>query len=543
MQRSYRCHCSVRALESFVRDVAGLDIRQRRNITFRNLSTRAALQVRHSSPRFYSSQAQGIAGSVDDAFVPFETSTNSIKPPTIHDTPSESSSTAHTSDIQATPEPFDPNEQPGNLEDFEPEILIHEEQALTKPDPIVREARIQQLDLRDRDKAIDAIFFPDLLAQPKLKSGELDSLSQRLNIFSAPTTSVQQYPGKNARKKARRAAAENTGTLATVQEKATQTLRNTKESAVLSEAASEAKADRRSKRAAQMTDAEATLLGETTGDQEVTSESTLSSKAASKAKSKADRKAKRAALALEIQTAILEQAAQDQETADVASLIASATGPKPISKAKADKIALAIKTRKAEEKAAKKAAVEKLVEEQAAAKQAQKERNRNIDPWKVQKAALEEKFGEQNWNPRKRISPDALAGIRALHAKSPDTFSTAVLAEHFKITPEAVRRILKSKWQPSEEEAEERRERWEKRGEKKWSEMAEQGLKPPKKWRDRGVGKAGPGEVPVWKQSGKVGERWIESTDADRFIMAGEQMAEEEYDEYVEEDSIASRIL
>jgi hypothetical protein len=542
MQRSYRCHCSVRALEAFVRDVAGLDIRQRRNIIFRNLSTRSALQVRHSSPRFRAAQAHGIASSLDDHFVPFETSTHTTSATTIHATPSESSSIAHSNDIQAAPEPFDPNKEPGSSEDFEPEVLIHEDQAITKADPIVREARIQQLDLRDRDQAIDAIFFPDLLAQPKLKSGELDSLSQRLNIFSAPTTPAQQYPGKNARKKARRAA-ENTGTPTTLQKKATQTLKNTKGSAASPEAASEAKGDRQSKRAEQTTQAEATLLEETTGDREIISGSTLSSKAASKAKSKADRKAKRAALAQEIQTAILEQAAQDQETADVASLIASATGPKPISKAKADKIALAIKTRKAEEKAAKKAAVEKLVEEQAAAKEAQKERNRNMDRWKVQKAALEEKFGEQNWNPRKRISPDALAGIRALHAKSPDTFSTAVLAEHFKITPEAVRRILKSKWQPSEEEAEERRERWEKRGEKKWSEMAEQGLKPPKKWRDRGVGKAGPGEVPVWKQSGKVGERWIESTDADRFIMAGEQMAEEEYDEYVEEDSIASRIL
>jgi hypothetical protein len=516
MQRSYKCHCSVRALEAFVRDVASLDIRQRRNITFRNLSTRSALQVRHSSPRFLPSQAHDITSSLDDTFVPFETISRNVNTTTTHDNSSESLPTAHLNDILEAPEPFNPDEEPRSSEDFEPEIVIHQEQAQTKADPIVREARIQQSNLRDRDLAIDAIFFPDLLAQPKLRPSELGSLSQRLNIFSAPAP-VQQYPGKNARKKARRAA-EN------VEAPANQ-------------------GDRRAETTARVAKKEAAILQNTTRDQETTSESTLSAKAASKARAKADRKAKRAALALEVQTAILEQAAQDQETADVASLVASATGPKPISKAKAEKIALAIKTRKAEEKAAKKAAAEKLVEEQAAIKQAQKERNRSLDTWKVQKAALEEKFGEQNWNPRKRISPDALAGIRALHAKSPETFSTAVLAEHFKVTPEAVRRILKSKWQPSEEEAEERRERWEKRGEKKWTEMAEQGLKPPKKWRERGVGKAGPGEVPVWKQPGKVGERWIESTDADRFIMAGEQMAEEEYEEYVEEESIASRIL
>ncbi|KAG9688971.1 hypothetical protein KCU95_g9974, partial [Aureobasidium melanogenum] len=488
MQRSYRCPYSVRALEAFVRDVAGLEIRQRRNnISFRNLSTRSALQIRHSSPRFLPSQAHNLASSADDAFVPFEIATDK-----------SSSNTSHSNNIRETPEPFDPDQEPGSLEDFEPEITIHEEQAQTTADPIVRDARIQQSDLKDRDQAIDAIFFPDLIAQPESKSNGLDSLNQRLSIFSAPEPK-QQYPGKNARKKARRAA--EAGEIQTIPPTQTTQDSNT---AILSE---------------------------------------VSPKAVAKAKAKEDRKAKRAALRQEVQAAILEQAVQDQETADVASLIASATRPKPISQAKADKIALAIKARKAEEKAAKKAAVEKLVQEQAAAKQAKKERNRNSDRWKVQKAALEEKFGEQSWNPRKRISPDALAGIRALHAKSPEMFSTAVLAEHFKVTPEAIRRILKSKWQPTEEEAEERRERWEKRGERKWSEMAEQGLKPPKKWRERGVGKVGPGEVPPWKQPGKAGERWIQSTDADRFVMAGEQMAEEDYDEFEAEDSIASRIL
>ncbi|KAG9616998.1 hypothetical protein KCU86_g12844, partial [Aureobasidium melanogenum] len=349
MQRSYRCPCSVRALETFVRDVAGLDIRQRRNnISFRNLSTRSALQIRRSPPRFLPSQAHTLAGSVDDAFVPFETATDK-----------NSSSTAHSNTIQETLEAFDPDQEPGSLEDFEPEVTIHEEQVQTTADPIVRDAHIQQSDLKDRDQAIDAIFFPDLLAQPEPKPNGSHSLNQRLSIFSAPAPK-QQYPGKNARKKARRVA--------------------------------------------QASETQTTLPMQATQNLETTTLSAASTKAAAKAKAKADRKAKRAALAQEVQAAILEQAVQDQETADVASLIASATGPKPISQAKADKIALAIKARKAEEKAAKKAAVEKLVQEQAAAKQAKKERNRNTDRWKVQKAALEEKFGEQSWNPRKRIS-------------------------------------------------------------------------------------------------------------------------------------------
>ena len=121
--------------------------------------------------------------------------------------------------------------------------------------------------------------------------------------------------------------------------------------------------------------------------------------------------------------------------------------------------------------------------------------------WKVQKAALKEKFGETGWNPRKKLSPDAMEGIRALNAQDPDRYSGPVLAEQFKVSPEAIRRILKSKWQPSMKEAEERQVRWDRRGEKIWTQMAELGLRPPKKWREMGVGRAAPGQVPKWKHA------------------------------------------
>ena len=111
------------------------------------------------------------------------------------------------------------------------------------------------------------------------------------------------------------------------------------------------------------------------------------------------------------------------------------------------------------------------------------------EPWQTQKSALSEKFGLTGWSPRKRLSPDTLEGIRALHAQHPDKFTTPVLAAQFKVSPEAIRRILKSKWQPKAEEEEKRRQRWEKRGENIWSQMVEMGIKPPKKWRDMGVGK------------------------------------------------------
>ena len=112
-----------------------------------------------------------------------------------------------------------------------------------------------------------------------------------------------------------------------------------------------------------------------------------------------------------------------------------------------------------------------------------------IEPWGIQKNALKDKFGEQGWSPRKRLSPDALEGIRTLHSRYPATYSTPVLAEHFKVSPEAIRRILKSKWRPNEDEDEARKWRWEKRGESIWTEMSEKGIKPPKKWRQKGIGR------------------------------------------------------
>jgi hypothetical protein len=121
------------------------------------------------------------------------------------------------------------------------------------------------------------------------------------------------------------------------------------------------------------------------------------------------------------------------------------------------------------------------------------------EQWQTQKSALKEKFGDESWSPRKKLSPDTIDAIRAMHASDPERFNTPVLAENFKISPEAIRRILKSKWQPKPEEQEDRRQRWEKRGERVWSQLSEMGVKPPKPWRVRGVGKVSTGDTPAWK--------------------------------------------
>ena len=104
--------------------------------------------------------------------------------------------------------------------------------------------------------------------------------------------------------------------------------------------------------------------------------------------------------------------------------------------------------------------------------------------WQIQKDALKMKFGEQGWSPRKKLSPDTMEGIRALHEQFPQKYTTPVLAEQFKVSPEAIRRILKSKWRPSAEKMEERRGRWAKRHDRIWDAQAEMGLRP-KRTKDR----------------------------------------------------------
>ncbi|OLN92003.1 Required for respiratory growth protein 9, mitochondrial [Colletotrichum chlorophyti] len=106
--------------------------------------------------------------------------------------------------------------------------------------------------------------------------------------------------------------------------------------------------------------------------------------------------------------------------------------------------------------------------------------------WQIQKEALKKKFPE-GWKPLKRLSPDAMAGIRALHAQFPQEYTLRVLADKFEVSPEAIRRILKSKWQAAPEEEEKRQERWFRRGVSVWTRYAEMGVKPPSKWRREGV--------------------------------------------------------
>lgn len=58
----------------------------------------------------------------------------------------------------------------------------------------------------------------------------------------------------------------------------------------------------------------------------------------------------------------------------------------------------------------------------------------------------------KGWSPPHKLSRQAMDGLRVLHTHDPETFSTPMLAERFRVSPEAVRRILRSKWEPSPEQ-------------------------------------------------------------------------------------------
>ncbi|KAH7922776.1 hypothetical protein BV22DRAFT_1037152 [Leucogyrophana mollusca] len=73
------------------------------------------------------------------------------------------------------------------------------------------------------------------------------------------------------------------------------------------------------------------------------------------------------------------------------------------------------------------------------------------EEWRQHRLTLKEAFPD-GWSPPRKISREAMDGLRQLHTYDKDTFSTPVLAEKFMISPEAVRRILRSKWEPSREQ-------------------------------------------------------------------------------------------
>ncbi|KAG0636659.1 hypothetical protein HOY80DRAFT_976490 [Tuber brumale] len=96
-----------------------------------------------------------------------------------------------------------------------------------------------------------------------------------------------------------------------------------------------------------------------------------------------------------------------------------------------------------------------------------------LEAWKVQKAALQKKFGT-GWAPRKKLSLKARDWVKELHSSVPD-LTTEKLAEIFRVSPEVIRRILKSNWTPSPKEAVEREQKWKRRRGRIWERWIDNG--------------------------------------------------------------------
>ncbi|KZT03817.1 uncharacterized protein LAESUDRAFT_728837 [Laetiporus sulphureus 93-53] len=57
----------------------------------------------------------------------------------------------------------------------------------------------------------------------------------------------------------------------------------------------------------------------------------------------------------------------------------------------------------------------------------------------------------EGWQPPRKLSREAMEALRYSHRVDPNVATTSALADNFRISPEAVRRILRSKWEPSAE--------------------------------------------------------------------------------------------
>lgn len=74
--------------------------------------------------------------------------------------------------------------------------------------------------------------------------------------------------------------------------------------------------------------------------------------------------------------------------------------------------------------------------------------------WRKHRAAMRETFPD-GWNPPRKISRMQMNTIRSLYASDSIKNDTPNLAAQFRVSPEAIRRILKSRWRSDDEKEEE----------------------------------------------------------------------------------------
>jgi hypothetical protein len=89
--------------------------------------------------------------------------------------------------------------------------------------------------------------------------------------------------------------------------------------------------------------------------------------------------------------------------------------------------------------------------------------NKELPKWKRDLYARREKFHGVQWNPNRKVSRTTMDDIRKLKSEHPHV-TASDLGKAFGLSPEAVRRILKSRWDPTEGEQERIQDRWVRRG-------------------------------------------------------------------------------
>ncbi|KAG8955121.1 Required for respiratory growth protein 9 mitochondrial [Tulasnella sp. 424] len=125
------------------------------------------------------------------------------------------------------------------------------------------------------------------------------------------------------------------------------------------------------------------------------------------------------------------------------------------------------------------------------------------EPYLAHRAAMKRKFPE-GWNPPKKLSRQLMDDMRALRRLDPEKFTTDVLASQFRVSPEAVRRILRSRWTPDEKRGEEYQERdEEKRAQtlEYYKQLREKRKAAREKARKRNESGSFGGSASSWKQS------------------------------------------
>lgn len=92
--------------------------------------------------------------------------------------------------------------------------------------------------------------------------------------------------------------------------------------------------------------------------------------------------------------------------------------------------------------------------------QIEKPAQKNMPEWHKRDHSLWKRYGQ--WNPTRKLSRQQMVNIRELKKSAPH-LKTVQIADHFGVNPESIRRILKSKWVPSDAEYGSLLERTEKR--------------------------------------------------------------------------------